>query len=37
MLGQGQAALDDIVGMVAAMGSVEVVVAGKDFLLDVLG
>ena len=35
MFGQGQTPFDDLVGMIALMGRVEMVVAGEDFLLDV--
>ena len=35
VLGQGQAAFDDLLGVVALMGRVEMVVAGQDLLFDV--
>lgn len=35
MLGQGQTPFDDLIGMIALMGSIEKVVAWEDFLLDV--
>ena len=35
MLCQSKTPFDDLIGVVTLMGSVEVVVAGEDFLLDV--
>ena len=35
MFGQGQTPFDDLIGMIALMGRVEMVIAGEDFLLDV--
>ena len=36
VFGQGQAAFDDLLGMIALMCSVEMVVAGQNVLLDVV-
>ena len=35
MLCQSKTSFNDLIGVVALMGSVEMVVAGEDFLLDV--
>ena len=35
MLGQGKTATDYVVGVVALVGSIEMVVSGQDFLLDI--